>query len=146
MNATNKTTYAPDDPKKKGLKGQADQSDCSIGQRLKELRKAQSLTQKDIANALSVSSQQIQKYEKGQDRISFGRITELSKFMNLPIENFTATAGLSDNEQAPLTPPANSTLSTKEQQDILDIFALFSTDKRKDVIKFMRAMATEDNS
>ena len=146
MNATNQTTYASDARKQKGAKGQASQSDCSIGQRLKELRKAHSMTQKDVANALGISSQQVQKYEKGQDRISFGRISELSKFMGVPIENFTASSGFSDNEQTALAPAANSSLSIKEQQEILGIFELFSTDKRKDVIKFMRAMATEDNS
>ena len=126
-------------------KGQADVFDTHVGQRLKELRKIKLLTQKDIANALGVSSQQIQKYEKGQDRLSFNRIYELSKFLNIRLESFLPTnynaVGLSDSEQELLIAPSNDTLSGKEQREIFDFFeSIPSPERRKTVIKLLQSM------
>lgn len=126
-------------------KGQADTFDIHVGQRLKELRKLKLLTQKDIANALGVSSQQIQKYEKGQDRVSFNRIYELSKFLNIRLESFLPkdcnAIGLSDSEQELLIAPSNDTLSGKEQREIFDFFeSIPSPERRKTVIKLLQSM------
>lgn len=126
-------------------KGQADVFDTHVGQRLKELRKIKLLTQKDIANALGVSSQQIQKYEKGQDRLSFNRIYELSKFLNIRLESFLpsnySAIGLSDSEQELLITPSNDTLSGKEQREIFDFFeSIPSAERRKTVIKLLQSM------
>jgi len=126
-------------------KGQADEFDVLVGLRLKELRKTKLLTQKDIAQAIGVSSQQVQKYEKGIDRLSFNRIYELSKFLNISLENFLpkecTPVGLSDNEQKLLQAPSNDTLSAKEQREIFDFFeSLPSPERRKTVIKLLQSM------
>ena len=126
-------------------KGQANEFDMLVGLRVKELRKAKLLTQKDIANAIGVSSQQIQKYEKGQDRLSFNRIYELSKFLNMRLESFLPTdcnaIGLSDSEQELLIAPSNDTLSAKEQREIFDFFeSIPSPERRKTVIKLLQSM------
>ena len=125
-----------------------DQYDFLVGQRIKELRKAKKLTQKDLAQALGVSFQQIQKYEKGIDRISFQRIYDLAKYMQVGIHSFltlfeeTNNIGLYDNEQTQLTAPNNS--FTQEEIDGLlrDIYySLDDAHLRKDLLRFMEYMA-----
>ncbi len=121
-------------------------NDHLIGQRLKELRKQKALTQKDVANAIGVSAQQIQKYEKGQDRISFSRIFELSQFMNISIESFTLfhlnENSLSDNDQASIKGSINHRLSEAEKNEILSVFSSIEDEAmRKDLLNLMKTMA-----
>ena len=54
--------------------------------RLKELRLERSLTQKDLAELLSVSKHTYWKYEKGKSKISMTNIAILSNFYNVPID------------------------------------------------------------
>ena len=122
-------------------------NDSLIGQRLKELRKQKSMTQKDLANAIGVSAQQIQKYEKGQDRISFSRIYELSQYMNISIESFalftTNKNTLSDNNQSPIEGLVNGDISEAEKNEILSIFTSIKAPTiRKDLLKLIKSMAS----
>jgi transcriptional regulator with XRE-family HTH domain len=43
-----------------------------------------------VANLLGITFQQIQKYEKGTNRISAGRLFEVAHFLELPIAFFFA--------------------------------------------------------
>lgn len=123
------------------------QYDLLVGQRIKQLRKIKKLTQKDVANALGVSFQQVQKYEKGIDRISFQRIYTLSKYMQIEIQGFltlfeqATNAGLSDNSQAHLQ-AGNDSFSQKETDELLQIYySLEDPNLRKDLLKFIKSMA-----
>lgn len=122
------------------------QYDQLVGERIKQLRKIKKLTQKDIANALGVSFQQVQKYEKGIDRISFQRIYTLSQYMQVEIQSFLALfeqakAGLSDNTQAHLK-AGNDSFSQKETDELLQIYySLEDPNLRKNLLKFIRSMA-----
>ena len=46
------------------------------------------LTQTELANALGITFQQIQKYEKGVNRISAGKLQQLSSLLQAPIPFF----------------------------------------------------------
>ena len=70
--------------------------DIHVGQTLKQLRKMRGLSQSDVAGALDVSFQQIQKYEVGTNRIAASRLFELSKVLDVPASHFFA--GISDEE------------------------------------------------
>jgi transcriptional regulator with XRE-family HTH domain len=52
--------------------------DIFVGEKLTKLRREHDYSQKDVADLLGVSFQQIQKYERGKNRISVGRLWELS--------------------------------------------------------------------
>jgi transcriptional regulator with XRE-family HTH domain len=62
--------------------------DKYIGERIKEARIAASLSQKDLADMLGVSYQQIQKYESGHNRISGARMGRLITALNRPFTYF----------------------------------------------------------
>jgi len=121
--------------------------DLLIGQRIKELRKLKGLTQKDLANALGVSFQQIQKYEKGIDRISFQRAYDLSQYMKVEIESFlqlfeeSNSAGLSDNKQKYLS-AENDSVSQKEIDQLLKAYySIHDIDSRKKILGLVESMA-----
>ena len=46
------------------------------------------LTQSKVANAINVTFQQIQKYEKGTNGVSSSRLIQLSKYLKVPVTYF----------------------------------------------------------
>lgn len=59
-----------------------------IGLKLKKKRNELNLSQIKVANAIKVTFQHIQKYEKGINVLSASRIFDLSNYLNVPISYF----------------------------------------------------------
>ena len=59
-----------------------------LGSKLRLRRLALGLTQTKVAQAINVTFQQIQKYEKGTNGISSLRIMQLSNFLKVPVVYF----------------------------------------------------------
>ena len=59
-----------------------------LGSKLKLRRLALGLTQTKVAKAISVTFQQIQKYEKGTNGVSSIRLLQLSNYLKTPINYF----------------------------------------------------------
>lgn len=55
-------------------------------------RKAAGLTQEALANALGVSYQQVQKYEKGTTRMSAGRLRHAASLFGVPLQDLVGEA------------------------------------------------------
>jgi len=70
-----------------------------LGSKLRMRRLALGLTQTKVAQAINVTFQQIQKYEKGTNGISSLRLMQLATFLKVPIvfffEDYTAYTDLS---------------------------------------------------
>ncbi|WP_292020648.1 MULTISPECIES: helix-turn-helix domain-containing protein [unclassified Brevundimonas] len=61
-----------------------DPIDVEIGARVKQRREALGLTQQALASAIGVTFQQVQKYEKGTNRISASRLVRISETLHSP--------------------------------------------------------------
>lgn len=61
--------------------------DVEIGQRLRELRREKQMTQRDIAKALGVTYQQVQKYEAGINRIPASRLLRICRALDVDISH-----------------------------------------------------------
>ena len=59
-----------------------------LGKQLRLRRASLGLTQTQVAQAINVTFQQIQKYEKGTNGVSSARLLQLSTFLNVPINFF----------------------------------------------------------
>ena len=59
-----------------------------LGSKLRVRRLALGLTQTKVAQAINVTFQQIQKYEKGTNGISSLRIMQLANFLKVPVVYF----------------------------------------------------------
>lgn len=66
--------------------------DKLIGQQIKIARRRRRLSQENLADKLGLSYQQIQKYEKGKNRISASTLLELSLALDRPIDTFLRDA------------------------------------------------------
>ena len=59
-----------------------------LGKKLRMRRLSLGLTQTKVAQAINVTFQQIQKYEKGTNGVSSNRLMQLSHFLKVPITYF----------------------------------------------------------
>ena len=59
-----------------------------LGKKLRMRRLSLGLTQTKVAQAIHVTFQQIQKYEKGTNGVSSSRLMQLSNFLKVPITYF----------------------------------------------------------
>ena len=63
-------------------------TDKHVGTRLRMRRLMLNMSQTDIANALGLTFQQVQKYEKGSNRVSAGRLQHLCTILSVPASFF----------------------------------------------------------
>ena len=77
--------------------------DDYVGGRIKERRVELGLSQTAVAVQLGLTFQQVQKYERGYNRVSASRLYDLSKILNVDIEYFFE--GFRDDD-IPVTPEA----------------------------------------
>ena len=69
-------------------KRSADERDVRIGQRLRTRRMELKISQLELGDVLGVSFQQIQKYEKGVNRIGAARLVQLAEALDTNTEYF----------------------------------------------------------
>lgn len=62
--------------------------DRVVGQRLRWRRRELKLTQEQLGEKLGLTFQQVQKYEKGINRISAGRLFEVAEVLTVPVSYF----------------------------------------------------------
>ncbi len=62
--------------------------DIHVGSRVRLRRNLLGISQTDLGKALGVAFQQVQKYEKGTNRISASRLFNLSRVLDVPISYF----------------------------------------------------------
>src|SRR6266700_781564 len=66
----------------------ADGRDAEVGRRVRSRRLECRLSQTELADRIGVTFQQVQKYEKGVNRIGAGRLQRISEALEVPISFF----------------------------------------------------------
>src|SRR6185437_16298621 len=90
-------------------KKQANPIDVQVGNRVRIRRMLIGMSQERLGDLLGLTFQQVQKYEKGVNRIGAGRLFEMSRILNVPIDFFydgveahlAAQPGMGEPEGAP---------------------------------------------
>ncbi len=62
--------------------------DVHVGDRLRQRRTLLGLSQEGLGNAVTLTFQQIQKYERGSNRISAGRLYQFCNVLDVPVDYF----------------------------------------------------------
>jgi transcriptional regulator with XRE-family HTH domain len=75
-------------PKTKPNPRSAKTDDIAIGKRIRQRRNEQKVSQAELGELLGVSFQQIQKYEKGVNRVGAGRLVAIAKALDCEIGFF----------------------------------------------------------
>jgi transcriptional regulator with XRE-family HTH domain len=70
-----------------------DPTDTHVGNRVRMRRMMLGMSQADLANAVGVTFQQVQKYENGKNRVSASRLQQMSTVLQVPIPFFCVFKG-----------------------------------------------------
>ena len=69
-------------------KKQANPIDIQVGNRVRIRRMLIGMSQERLGDLLGLTFQQVQKYEKGVNRIGAGRLFEMARILNVPVDFF----------------------------------------------------------
>jgi transcriptional regulator with XRE-family HTH domain len=100
----------------------ANDIDFHLGKRLRRRRRLLGLTQQQLAVAVGIRFQQIQKYECGANRISAARLFQLAKALETPISYFYD--GLQD-DSVESAAPANEGIEVFSRKETLDLIQAY---------------------
>jgi transcriptional regulator with XRE-family HTH domain len=130
-------------------KKQANPIDGQVGNRVRLRRMLIGMSQERLGELLGLTFQQVQKYEKGVNRIGAGRLFEISRILGVPIDYFyegvvsQPGGGMSDNDAA--SPPVMEFVSSGEGLQLSLAFMRIKDPKlRKRVLDLVKQMAAED--
>lgn len=124
--------------------GKPNPVDIHVGGRVRLRRTLLGMSQEKLGDALGLTYQQVQKYERGASRIGASRLYTLSKILNVPVTFFfedlggglPAARGFSDTVQEPFDHRDPMTL------DLIRAFHRISDPKlRKQIVEMAKAMA-----
>nr|WP_184045915.1 helix-turn-helix transcriptional regulator [Roseospira visakhapatnamensis] len=135
-----------------GRKGAPDPVDVYVGRRLRKQRTLLKLSQEQLARAVGVTFQQIQKYERGSNRISASRLYDIAKVLGVPINFFfdhiedeidgRPEAHIDGLAEPPSPTYAQSDLTRSETLDLVAAYWKLPTDDiRRKALALLRSMS-----
>jgi transcriptional regulator with XRE-family HTH domain len=118
---------------------QAHSLDVAIGHRIRERRRARGMSQQALASAVGVTFQQIQKYERGANRVSFSRLLEIAHALECGLANLAE--GL-DVDAVPELRGLNDLLAVEGAMDLLEAYrAIHGRGLRRALVIHARTLA-----
>ena len=123
--------------------------DIHVGSRVRLRRTMANMTQEKLGEALGITFQQVQKYEKGTNRIGASRMQQIAKALNVPVSYFfedaPGGAGMTSGmAEAGSTDYVVDFLSSAEGIELNRAFVRITNPVlRRKVIELVRALANE---
>ena len=123
--------------------------DKEIGSRVRMRRISIGMSQEKLGDMLGLTFQQVQKYEKGMNRISVARLVDIAKILGVDIHFFfngiksgKADAGFAEEE----TPPyVADMMSTPEGLQLIRTFSSIKSPKiRKSIVQLVSTLASQE--
>ncbi len=74
--------------KQRKTRGKPNNIDVHVGNRVRQRRTLLGLSQEKLAGSLDLTFQQVQKYERGANRIGAGRLFQLARALEVPVTYF----------------------------------------------------------
>jgi transcriptional regulator with XRE-family HTH domain len=131
-------------------KKQANPIDAQVGNRVRLRRMLIGMSQERLGELLGLTFQQVQKYEKGVNRIGAGRLFEVAKILGVPIDYFyEGASGQQAVHAAPddRHPPVMEFVSSGEGLQLSLAFMRIKDQKvRKRVLDLVKSLATDNGA
>ena len=116
--------------------------DIRVGQRVRERRKVLGITQDRLAQALDLTFQQVQKYERGVNRMSASKLFEAAQVLDVQVNWFFEGEAIAASRGAePAGKRDSGQLSTRETRDLLNAFLKLDPKLRRQVLDLVKGMA-----
>ena len=115
-----------------------------LGSKLRMRRLALGLTQTKVAQAINVTFQQIQKYEKGTNGISSLRIMQLANFLKVPVIYFFE--GFPSYENSSTTNATNDGTEDLNYSFLAKLFFSLSEQQKEKIFQVLKNTRTLDKT
>src|SRR5215218_1337930 len=100
------------------------------------------MSQTELANEVGVTFQQVQKYEKGANRVGAGRLSQIGAALNIPVSSFFVEAPTQRVRGADFS--AADLLSRPHVLELVKAFSqLESRELRLSVVKLVQALSDQ---
>lgn len=125
--------------------------DRHVGSRVRLRRQILNMSQEKLGDELGVTFQQVQKYERGTNRIGAGRLWTMARVLEVPVAFFyegvnasSATPGFAEGDQTPII---NDFLQSSDGVALAQAFSRITDPKvRRRVLELVRSLADIDDS
>ena len=116
-------------------------ADVRLGHKIRTRRMMLGLSQTELGAAIDVTFQQIQKYERGRNRVSASKLERLAATLGVPITYFFDGDGQGDGSAAGLT----AFMATPSGLALITAFQRIDSEAaRRAVINLLKEMAKKD--
>lgn len=112
--------------------------DVHVGRRIIEARRSLHLTQGEVARAVGVTHQQLQKYEQGVNRVSASRLHKIAGFLDQPISWFFPADAEGETAEGPAP--------SRDAIEIARLAKYLSGPHQKTVLALVRCLVTAPES
>jgi transcriptional regulator with XRE-family HTH domain len=118
-------------------------TDKHVGSRVRMRRTMLKMSQTDLGNGLGLTFQQVQKYEKGTNRIGASRLQHIAQILKVPVSFFfEGGPGSKGGEEMPAY--VTEFLSSRDGLALAEAFGKIENDKvRRSVVELVRHIAEE---
>jgi transcriptional regulator with XRE-family HTH domain len=126
--------------------------DKHVGSRVRMRRLMLDMSQTDLAHGLGLSFQQVQKYEKGANRIGAGRLQHISQILQVPVPFFFEGAPVEpgirpstgETIEAPSPSYVSDFLATSDGLSLVKAFACIEDrELRRAIVRLVEGIALE---
>ena len=109
-----------------------------LGKKLRMRRLSLGLTQTKVAQAINVTFQQIQKYEKGTNGVSSSRLMQLAVFLKVPVNYFYEDYIDNNKSSETTTGPVQEENPDLNYSFLIKIFSKLSQTQKSKVLQILR--------
>ncbi|MDX1485382.1 MAG: helix-turn-helix domain-containing protein [Alphaproteobacteria bacterium] len=136
----------------RATKGRSNPIDAHVGSRVRQRRMLLGMSQEMLGKAVGLTFQQIQKYERGINRIGASRLFTLSKVLNVPISFFfeempraLAAAGSKARgfAESSVAFEADPMANRETAELVRAYYRIGDAKQRRKVLELLRSMADE---
>jgi transcriptional regulator with XRE-family HTH domain len=120
--------------------------DIHVGAAIRLRRKSLNLSQQQLATAIGLTFQQLQKYEKGTNRVSASKLYDIAQAMKVPVDWFFRGFGDEGDEfdETPSERTILTFLQTREGVELAQAFPrIRQPNIRRRIVELVKSMANE---
>ncbi len=125
-------------------KKQTNPIDIQVGNRVRIRRMLIGMSQEKLGDLLGLTFQQVQKYEKGVNRIGAGRLYEVARILNVPVDFFYEGVASSGPDPEAGPPVMEFVSSGEGLQLVLAFMKIKEARVRKRVLDLVKSLAEEE--
>lgn len=118
--------------------------DIALGARIRIRRKTLGLSQDDLASQIGLTFQQIQKYERGANRVSFSRLVDIARTLKCRVQDLIGDLDVEGDVSDQVAIEAVQLKETGAVELIKAYSSILSSGRRRVIVNIAQELARED--